>query len=183
MTRYNLNEFPVLYEYLQSNFGVSNVHGGDSFQITNEGKLIRHMDDFMFCSYDTWEYGPDKQNSFYDDLIRSAPESKVQQPQNKNTKRQDNVYSSKKNDTEFETFAYLTFKHIKSKILRKHEQKCWRLLRIIYDYPKPVSSKVAALCVNQMFSTKLKTSMRKYNNNKRVKMMMQEIREAFSCQH
>lgn len=182
MTRYNLNEFPVLNEYLNSQFGLTNVHGGDSFQISSEGKLIRHMDDYMFCSYDIWEYGSDRRNAFYDDLNRGALETRPSQ-RNKNTGVQnESVYCSKKNDVEFETFAYLTFRYIKSRIARKHEQKCWRLLRIIYDHPKPVSAKVAALCVNQMFSTKLKTSMRKYNNKKKIKMLMQEFREAFSCQ-
>ena len=167
--RYNLNEFPELHNFLKCNYNISKVNACDTYQVNDEGKLCKMTDDFMFISYDTWEYNADNPNAFYEDFNRSASE----QPSSHLGKQ----------DDDFKQFAFAVRRKIKPKIVKKHEAKCMKFLKIIYDYPKRLSVPVAAMCVNQMFSTKLKTTMHKYDNKSKTKLILQKLREQFSLLH
>lgn len=169
MIKYGLEKFPELYDFLKVNYNVSKVHAGDTFQISVESKLCRKIDDYMFHSYDLWEYSADKPSIFFEDEMRSAEENILKLNR-----------SQKPQFEEFENFVNVTLRQVQEKIFNKHRSSCFRLLKIIYDYPQQISTSVAAMCVNQMFGRKLKPSMVKYNNTKKIKAILQDIRERFS---
>lgn len=138
--------------------------------MNSEGNLCKMTNDYMFISYDVWEYNAGNQNTFYEDFNRSALESPTYLNHN----------STKTGDQDFEQFAFAVMRKVKQKIVRKHENKCLRFLKVIYDYPKRLPVSVAAICVNQMFNTKLKTTMQKYDNKNKTKVLLQKLRKEFS---
>jgi hypothetical protein len=165
--KYNLNEFPDLNIFLNRNYNISKVHASDTYKISDEGNLCKMTDDYMFISYDVWEYNADNQNAFYEDFNRSAVEPS-------------SYCNNKVSDNDFEQYAFAVSRQIKRKVIKKHEEKCMKFLKIIYDYPKRLSVPVAAMCVNQMFNTKLNTTMLKYDNKSKTKLILQKLREQFS---
>ena len=168
--QHNLDEFPELNTFLNNHFSISRVHAGDTYKINSGGSLCKMTDDYMFISYDIWEYNADNQNAFYEDFSRSAIESSSYS----------NEISKKADNQDFEQFAFAVMRKVKRRIVEKHEEKCLKFLKIIYEHPKRLSIPVAALCVNQMFNTKLKTTMQKYDNKNKTKVILQRLREKFS---
>ena len=71
---YSLDHFPVFDNFIQSHINTKKIYAADSYVITTEGALQKRIDEFMFLSYDTWEYGSENPNAFYEDVIRSMPE-------------------------------------------------------------------------------------------------------------
>ena len=167
--RYKLEEFPDLNDFLKVNYNVSKVYAGDTFRISFDSKLCRNIDDYMFHSYDLWEYSADRPNVFFEDQMRSEEES-ILKPRR----------SPKHQFKEFEKFVNVTLRQVREKIVNRHRSSCFRLLKIIHDHPQQIPTSVAAMCVNQMFGRKLKPSMVKYKNTKKIKAILQDIRERFS---
>lgn len=167
MIRYDLEMFPELFASLNKNFNVSKLNSCETYSISNESRLCKKIDDNMFCSYDLWEYNPDSPCVFYEELLQ------------KSYGERSNTQNSNSN-AEFLQYAYAAFKQINPQIVETKEKKCWRLLRIIYGHSHQVTIDVAAMCVNQILNTEVKSCMQKYNNNKKVKSVLKQYREAFS---
>ena len=167
MIRYELEMFPELFASLNKNFNVSKLNACETYSITNESRLCKKLNDDMFCSYDLWEYNPDSACVFYEESLQESYE------------KRSNVQQCDSN-SDFLQYAYAAFKLINAHIVETKEQKCWRLLRIIYGHSQRVSVDVAAMCVNQLLNTEVKSCMQKSNNNKKVKSVLKQYREAFS---
>lgn len=160
----DIKQFPDLFNFLNKNFNLSQTT--EYVYVDREGKLCKRLHDFMFHSYNIFEYGLPTSKAFYEDFGRSFPENRCQH--------------SNQSTMTFEQFGNAVLNKVKSKIVKNHCEECWRFLRIIFDHPRRTSVSIAALCINQVFGHKIETSMRKYNNTIKTKSTLQLFRKEFS---
>ena len=183
-TTYSLRDFTQLRDFLNKSFNLSDINGETSYVITNKGELYQHFTENVF-SFDISDYKFDDINMFYQDFQRTFEEnfSKTKLPTSRELENGNYMYSRIENkgmEPEFEQYAYAAFNEMDIDILLENESRCWQMARIIFDHRKRVSSSLAALCMNRMFSKNFQTSMIKYQNKKKTKLAFKEFREAFS---
>ena len=171
-----MKEFPQLNQFLNQHFNLTNGHKCEIYQISSDGSLHQNHDDYMFLSYDTFDYRSNNQESmFYEDKQRSNRDLSDQHTYAKSEKKPSRTtYSS------FEEYAFTAMRYIENIIVSKNKAKCWQFLKIIYDQECSIQPRIAAICLNRMFSKKFTTSMLRYNNDKRTKAVLQKIRKKFS---
>lgn len=173
-----MEDFPQLKEFLMFHFNITNDHGCVLYQISSDGQLYKQYDDFMFFSFDTLEYNCNNSNVFFEDLQRSARDTIEQTQKGKAMGKPFNVRKDKQ--LSFEEYAFSATRHIDLKVYSRYQTKCWQFLKIVYDNERNIHPRVAAICLNRMFSKRFKTSMLKYSNNKKTKALLQEFRKTLS---
>jgi hypothetical protein len=157
------------------------VYDADGLQVSAGGQLCRRYDEES-------DYRQDG-NMFYDDMQRSAIDD-ISNRRNGNSfglelarKKKRGYRAPTKRVPEgptYEQYAHAVMRHVDPSIMASHEQRCWKFFKIVFENKNRVSPEMAAMCINRMFSMKLKSSMTKYRNNKKMRAVLQQFRSTLS---